>query len=89
MSQRKNPTDKMLAFAEKLATKKGVEMPDAVREDFDACRAFIDAHNAPSEKQLAFAEKIAEEQGVELPEETRKDAGKLSQWIDANKKGGK
>lgn len=87
MTTRKTPTDKMIGFAEKLAARKGIEVPAQAREDFDACREFIDAHNAPSEKQLAFAQKIAEERGVAVPDEALKDGGKLSRWIDENKAG--
>ncbi|UEM04574.1 DNA topoisomerase III [Skermanella rosea] len=38
------PTEKMLAFANSLATRKGVPLPPEVSTDFDACRKFLDAH---------------------------------------------
>ncbi|WP_281352678.1 DNA topoisomerase [Skermanella pratensis] len=40
----KPPTDKMLAFANSLATRKGVPLPPDVKTDFDACRKFLDEH---------------------------------------------
>ncbi|MCW2236434.1 DNA topoisomerase [Azospirillum canadense] len=42
--RRKAPTDKMVAFARSLADRKGVELPDAVLQDFDSCRQFLDQH---------------------------------------------
>lgn len=43
-ARRKAPTDKMVAFARSLADRKGVELPDAVLQDFDSCRQFLDRH---------------------------------------------
>ena len=43
-ARRKAPTDKMVAFARSLADRKGVELPDAVTQDFDSCRQFLDQH---------------------------------------------
>lgn len=83
------PTQKMLEFAQKIAAKLGINLPEEAEKDFDVCRAFIDenkeAANRPSEKQLAFAHKIAERKGVEIPEEVLADSRALSKWIDENK----
>lgn len=41
---RKEPTDKMLAFARSLAERKKIELPAACLADFDQCRQFLDQH---------------------------------------------
>lgn len=79
---RKTPTDKMLAFAERIATRKNLELPQGAREDFDACRAFIDEHIRPTDKQVGLARALAKEQGVDIPDEALRDGYKLSRWID-------
>jgi DNA topoisomerase-3 len=40
----KAPTDKMVAYAENIARAKKVKLPDFYRQDFDACRKFLDEH---------------------------------------------
>lgn len=82
------PSEKQIAFAEKLAEKKGANLPEGYLTDSNVCRAFIDAMVVPSDKQLDFAKKIADEQGVGIPAEAMKDSIKLSKWIDENKAGG-
>jgi DNA topoisomerase III len=42
--RRKEPTDKMLAFARSLADRKKIELPPACLADFDQCRQFLDQH---------------------------------------------
>jgi DNA topoisomerase III len=42
--RRKEPTDKMLAFARSLADRKKIELPAACLADFDQCRQFLDQH---------------------------------------------
>jgi len=83
------PTDKMLEFAKRIATKLGIQVESEVLTDFDACKQFIDENkdNAmkPSEKQLAFAERIAKEKGLEISDEARVNGRVLSEWIDVNK----
>ncbi len=39
---RRAPTEKMVAFAQRLAKEKGVRLPEGVAEDFDTCRRFLD-----------------------------------------------
>lgn len=82
------PSDKMLEFAKRIATKVGVKVPNEVMTDWDACKQFIDdnkeAAMRPSEKQIAFANRIAQEKGVSVPEEALKDGRELSKWIDEN-----
>lgn len=38
------PTDKMLDFAQSLAEKNGLSLPDGIENDFDLCRSFLNAH---------------------------------------------
>jgi len=38
------PTDKMMAFAEKLAREKRVDLPAGYAKDFEICRRFLDDH---------------------------------------------
>ena len=40
----KAPTDKMVAYAENLSRAKKAKLPDLYRQDFDACRKFLDEH---------------------------------------------
>lgn len=82
------PTEKMLSYAESIATKLSVKLPKEARQDFVACRQFIDQHTnemAPSPKAVSYAESIAKSKGVDLPEATKKSAKKLSAWIDTHK----
>lgn len=38
------PTSKMLSYAESLAEKKGLELPEGIVQDFDLCRSFLNSH---------------------------------------------
>ncbi|WP_026191728.1 DNA topoisomerase [Methylosinus sp. LW4] len=40
----KAPTEKMVAYAQNLSRAKKVKLPDGYRQDFDACRKFLDEH---------------------------------------------
>lgn len=82
------PTEKMLSYAESLATRLGVKLPKDVKTDFVACRKFIDEHAneaPPSPKAVAYAESIAKAKKLELPEPTKRSAKKLSAWIEQHK----
>lgn len=90
------PTDKMVSFAESIAKRLEIPVPDEARESFDACKAFIDTNKdapgkdgstglAPTEKQLSFANNIAAKRGLTIPGEVRANRRELSAWIDANK----
>jgi len=91
------PSEKQLAFAQSVAERAGVALPDTVRGSARDLSAWIDATlkkappRPPSEKQIAFAEKLAEEAGVDLPAAVRSDATACSAFIDKNmgKGGGK
>ncbi|AWK90029.1 DNA topoisomerase [Azospirillum thermophilum] len=43
-ARRREPTERMLAFARSLATRKGIALPEACLHDFDHCRQFLDQH---------------------------------------------
>jgi DNA topoisomerase III len=40
----KPPTDKMIAFAQRLARHKRIELPDGYERNFEICRRFLDKH---------------------------------------------
>ena len=42
--RRREPTDRMVAFARSLAERKGIALPDPCLRDFDQCRSFLDQH---------------------------------------------
>ncbi len=84
--KRSGPTEKMLAAAERAATRHGIKLPDGVREDFEVCRAFLDQYmKRPTEKALAFAQKLAKDQGETISPEALADSRELSAWIDSHK----
>ena len=91
--RRSGPTDKMLEFAKSISKRVGAPLPENAKDDFDACRAFIEEHKeaaqaapaAPTKKQLDFAKSIAERKSLTIPPSTLKNMKELSAWIDANK----
>ncbi|PWC86729.1 DNA topoisomerase III [Azospirillum sp. TSH100] len=42
--RRREPTERMVAFARSLAERKGIALPDSCLRDFDQCRSFLDQH---------------------------------------------
>ncbi|CAO3400905.1 DNA topoisomerase [Azospirillum palustre] len=42
--RRREPTERMIAFARSLAERKGIALPDPCLRDFDQCRSFLDQH---------------------------------------------
>lgn len=42
--RRREPTERMVAFARSLAERKGIALPDPCLRDFDQCRSFLDQH---------------------------------------------
>lgn len=96
------PSDKQLAFAERIAGETGKEIPQDARSSGKALSAWIDANREggggaggsgggaypPSDKQLAFARRIAEEAGKEIPAAALSNGRELSAWIDKNKGSG-
>ena len=87
-----SPTEKMLALANSIASRKGIELPPEAATTFDGCRSFLDEHasqsgtlRAPSEKALTFAEAIAKRKNLKIPANAKADSKALSSWIDSNK----
>lgn len=91
------PTPKMVEFAKKIASEKGITLPKGTLSDSAICRKFLDDHlgdrakgegggtGAPSEKQLAFAKRIEAETGKRIPEAALTSVKELSAWIDGLK----
>lgn len=42
--RRREPTERMVAFARSLAERKGIALPDPCLRDFNQCRSFLDQH---------------------------------------------
>lgn len=82
------PSDKQIAFAEKLALEADQTLPDEARQDAGKLSQWIDARvkaappRPPSEKQLAFATRLAQENGVEIPDKVRQEMASCSAFID-------
>jgi len=89
------PSEKQLAFAEQVAERAGVQLPEAARASARELSAWIDATlktappRPPSDKQIAFAEKLAEEAGLDLPAAVRADGRACSIFIDKHMGSGK
>jgi DNA topoisomerase-3 len=91
------PSEKMLAFAERIAQALGQPLPEEVRTNGRACSDFItankdaaQAHMAtsddrpPTDKMLGFARKLAAESGVDLPEEVTTKFAACRAFIDTH-----
>jgi DNA topoisomerase-3 len=82
------PSEKQLAFANRLAEQIGVSIPEEAKTSSKVLSAWIDkaAQKAPprppSAKQMVFARKLAEENNVDLPEQVEKDIKACSAFID-------
>ena len=83
------PSEKQLEFAQKIAQKLGIDVPESAVNDRAACSSFIEANREaalrPSAKQISFAENIAKNKGLVVPPDALKDGRELSKWIDENK----
>ncbi|MCW3782979.1 DNA topoisomerase [Defluviimonas salinarum] len=83
------PSEKQIAFAERIARETGKEIPAEARASGRALSAWIDGvkpssgPRPPSEKQLAFARKLAEENGARLPVAAETDGRQCSAFIDS------
>ena len=84
----KPPTERQLSFAEGIAEKIGMSLPDDVKTDRRLLSKWIDWNKGimpPSEAQVSAAKKMAERHfGNEssIPEETMESASMLSEWMD-------
>ena len=84
------PTEKQLAFAEKLAKQVGIEVPDDVRNKTSACSKFIEEHKdkvPPTEGQKSFAQKIIDAlpEGTKVPNDVMTNVNSCRTFIDKNK----
>ncbi len=86
--RRKQPTEKMVSFAQKIAERKQLTLPPLAVEDYEICRTFLDQHGAilpPTEKALNWALDIAKKKNLKLSAETCGDARLLSAWIEEHR----
>lgn len=65
-------TKNMIRFAEKLAAKNNVQLPDDFRSDFNACQQFIEQNtktkdSKPTPGMVTFALSVSKEKNLELP----------------------
>ncbi|WP_297813042.1 type IA DNA topoisomerase [uncultured Helicobacter sp.] len=82
------PSEKQIAYAEKLAKEQGIEIPKEIYEDSKECSALIEklkktkAPKPPSEKQIKLAEDLANKNNLELPKGYKDDYQVCSAFID-------
>lgn len=85
------PTAKMLDFAQSVAEKNGLTLPDGIENDFDLCRSFLNAHAyrmgeretpAPLEYGLEKVESL-----INALSQSREKANALDFAIDEPEKG--
>lgn len=87
------PSEKQIAFCEKIAKDLGVELPQEYKTNLYVCKKFIDdnlpkinqSNNSPrppSEKQIAFCERISQELGVSIPKGYKEDYKIASSFIE-------
>ncbi|EAH5770013.1 type IA DNA topoisomerase [Campylobacter jejuni] len=86
--QIRKPSEKQIAFAEKLAKENNLELPKDYKENIKVCMNFLEKakENAKplpaSAKQIAFAEKLAKENNLELPKDYKENIKVCSSFID-------
>lgn len=84
------PTQGRIDFARQIADKLGVDLPDAISEDWRACADFINKNKhvldtPPSDAQLAFAQRIAAHLKLDLAPEVHQSWRACKEFIEANK----
>lgn len=87
-------TEKQIQFAQQIAKRSNIELPDDALTDRQRISRWIDTHksampdtrfsNYPSSKQVGFAERIARIKRRDIPHECFRDRGMMSKWIDSN-----
>ena len=87
-------TEKQILFAQQIAKRSNIDLPDDALTDRQQISLWIDTHksvvpvtrfsNYPSSKQVGFAERIARIKRRDIPHECFRDRGMLSKWIDSN-----
>ncbi|GBQ74752.1 DNA topoisomerase III [Acetobacter malorum DSM 14337] len=85
---RSPPSEKMLSAVESAARAGNLSVPDAVRTDYAACRAWLQEHigDGPSPAQIELAKKIQADTAIDLPGDVLKDRKALSDWLDKGMK---
>lgn len=87
-------TERQMRFAQALAKRSSLELPDEIRRDRRAMSAWIDANRPrdtspfsdyPTGRQVAFAERIARLRRRSVPPECFRDKARMSDWIDRNR----
>jgi DNA topoisomerase-3 len=87
------PSEKQMAFAERIAEGTGKKIPDEARASSKDLSTWIDKNQKamparpPSEKQIAFAKKLAGERDIDLPDDVETDGKACSAFIDAQMNG--
>lgn len=87
-------TEKQKLFAQQIASRTNIDLPDDVLIDRQRISLWIDTHksappvskfsNYPSSKQVLFAERIARVKRRNVPQECFRDRRMMSKWIDSN-----
>lgn len=87
-------TEKQILFAQRIASRSNIDLPDDVLIDRQRISHWIDSHkstppkskfsNYPSAKQVTFAERIARIKRRNVPHECFRDRRMMSKWIDSN-----
>lgn len=87
-------TGKQILFAQQIAKRSNIDLPDDALVDRQRISHWIDTHksavpvtrfsNYPSSKQVGFAERIARIKRRDIPHECFRDRGMMSKWIDSN-----
>ncbi|EAI8568541.1 type IA DNA topoisomerase [Campylobacter jejuni] len=86
--QIRKPSDKQIAFAEKLAKDNNLDLPKDYKENIKVCMNFIDKAKENSKplpasaKQIAFAEKLAKDNNLDLPKDYKENMKVCSSFID-------
>jgi len=88
-------TEKQILFAQQIAKRSNIDLPDEALVDRHQISRWIDAHKTavpvsrfsdyPSSKQVAFAERIARIKRRDVPQECFRDRTMMSSWIDSNR----
>lgn len=85
------PSEKQIAYAQRLAVQAAKPLPDAATADSGVCSQFIDEmlrELPPSQKQVAYAQTLAGKVGDELPDAALLSAAACSEYIDKMVGGG-
>ncbi|KAL3920028.1 MAG: hypothetical protein SGPRY_005409 [Prymnesium sp.] len=79
------PTDKQLGYAQMLAERANLELPEEALRYSHACSNFIDEARAvipPTQKQIHLANKLAKEKNIILPEAAIESTAAASTFIN-------